>query len=60
MAAIYNVHNFHLAQGQGQRTAGAIRAELSVAEQQPERIAVMIMSDFYFMGEAPLEMTAPL
>ncbi|CAK0845855.1 unnamed protein product [Prorocentrum cordatum] len=60
MAVIYNVHNFHLAQDQVQRTVGTIRAELSVAEQRPERITAMIMSDFNFMDEAPLEMTAPL
>ncbi|CAK0838272.1 unnamed protein product [Prorocentrum cordatum] len=60
MVVIYNVRNFHLAQDQVQRTVGTIRAELSVAEQQPERIAVMIMGDFNFMDEAPLETTAPL
>ncbi|CAK0804711.1 unnamed protein product, partial [Prorocentrum cordatum] len=57
---IYNVHNFHLAHDQAQRTVGTIRAELSAAEQQPERIAVMITDGFNFMDGARLEMTAPL
>ncbi|CAK0859713.1 unnamed protein product, partial [Prorocentrum cordatum] len=60
MIAIYNIHNFQLAADQAQRTRGSIRAELSTAEQQPERVTVLVMGDFNFMDEAPLEMTAPL
>ena len=60
MVVIYNVHNFQLTQDQVQLTAGSIRAELSIAVQQPERITIMVMGDFNFMDEAPLEMTAPL
>eukprot|EP00959_Pyramimonas_sp_CCMP1952_P079516 1662307-Pyramimonas_sp.AAC.1 len=60
MIATYNVHNFQLSADRVQRTRGAIRAELSIAEQQPERIIVLVMGDFNFMDEPPLELTAPL
>ncbi|CAK0839907.1 unnamed protein product, partial [Prorocentrum cordatum] len=60
MIAIYNARNFQLTAGQVQHARGAIRAELSTAEQQPERIAALVMGDFNFMDEAPLELTAPL
>eukprot|EP00959_Pyramimonas_sp_CCMP1952_P081214 1696552-Pyramimonas_sp.AAC.1 len=60
MLAIYNARKFKLSEAQMQRTAGSIRAELSVAEQRAERITAMVLGDFNFMDEAPLEMTAPL
>ncbi|CAK0845193.1 unnamed protein product, partial [Prorocentrum cordatum] len=60
MIAIYNARNFQLTAGQVQRARGSIRAELSIAEQRPGRITVLVMGDFNFMDEAPLELTAPL
>ncbi|CAK0872243.1 unnamed protein product, partial [Prorocentrum cordatum] len=60
MIAIYNARDSRLTADQVQRTRCSIRAELSIAEQQPERIAVLVMGDFNFMDEAPLEPAAPL
>ncbi|CAK0842476.1 unnamed protein product, partial [Prorocentrum cordatum] len=60
MIAIYNARNFQLTAEQVQRTRGSIRAELSIAEQQPEQATALATGDFKFMDEAPLEMTAPL
>ncbi|CAK0873260.1 unnamed protein product, partial [Prorocentrum cordatum] len=60
MVVIYNVHNFRLTAQEVDKVAGSIRAEVITASQQPERIAILVMGDFNFMDEAPLEMKAPL
>ncbi|CAK0896150.1 unnamed protein product, partial [Prorocentrum cordatum] len=56
---IRNARRFELSEDQVRRAVGPIRAELSIAEQRPERAAALVTGDFNFMDDAPLELTAP-